>query len=122
MQTLSGAVTFVDALDATGFAGTNGSQNVYATAAQAASPIESSGTLSDFMVNTGTAASSGAVVLTVLKNGSPTPITCTIPSGASSCSDSTHTAAVTPSATIAVEIQNSSGNFVRNVAWAAQLG
>lgn len=115
-------MTFVDALDTTGYAGTAGSQNVYASATEAASPVPIAGTLSNFSVHTGTAVSGGNLILTVLKNGIATSITCTIASGTSSCSDSTDTVALTTAATIAVEIQNSSGNFVRNVAWTAQLG
>jgi hypothetical protein len=116
-------VTFVDALDTTGFSGTAGSQNVYPSAGEAASPVPVAGTLSHFSVHTGTLVSGGSVVLTVLKNGVATQLTCTIASGSSSCSDSTpaDNATLTTANTIAVEIQNSSGNFVRNVAWTAQL-
>ena len=58
----------------------------------------------------------------MLKNGVVTAVKCTIASGASSCSDSTDTVSFTTSDTIAVEIQNGSGTFVRNVAWTGQLG
>jgi hypothetical protein len=49
-------------------------------------------------------------------------VKCTIASGASSCTDLTDTVSFTTSDTIAVEIQNGSGTFVRNVAWTGQLG
>jgi hypothetical protein len=114
-------VTFVDALDTTGFSGTAGSQNVFPSAAEAASPVPISGTLSNFSVHTGTTVSGGSLILTVLKNGVATSITCTIAGGSSSCSDATHTVTLTTANTIAVEIQNGSGGFVRNVSWTAQL-
>jgi hypothetical protein len=115
-------VAFVDALDTTGFAGTAGSQNVYATAGEAASPVPIAGTLSNFSVHAGSGIAASGVTLTLLKNGSATSVTCTISSGGSACSDSSHTVSLTTSDVIAVKIQNGTGTFVRNVAWTAQLG
>jgi hypothetical protein len=114
-------LTFVDALDTTGFVGTVGSQNVFPSASEAASPVPITGTLSNFSVHTGTNVSGGPLVLTVFKNGVATSMACTIASGGSSCSDSSTTITVTTANTIAVRIENNSGNFVRNVAWTAQL-
>ena len=121
-QSVTGAVVFVDALDTTGFSGTAGSQNVYSTAAEAASPVAVAGPLTDFSAHAGSAVGGSGVTLTVLKNGSATSVTCTIASGASSCTDSTHSVSFTTTDTIAVQIQNSTGTFVRNVAWTGQLG
>jgi hypothetical protein len=108
-------------LDTTGYSGTGGSQNVYSTAAQAASPLPVGGTLGTFVAHAGSPVAASGVTLTVLRNGSPTSVTCTIAAGQSSCSDVTHTVAVAASDTVAVEIQNGSGTFVRNVAWVAQV-
>jgi hypothetical protein len=121
-QSLTGAVAFVDALDTTGFAGTAGSQNVFPSAAEAASPVPISATLSDFRAHAGSAVGGSGVTLTVMKNGTATSITCTIPSGSSSCTDSSDTVAFTTADVIAVRIQNGTGTFVRQVAWTAQLG
>jgi hypothetical protein len=121
-QSVTGAVTFVDALDTTGFAGTAGSQNVFTTAGEAASPVPIDGTLSHFSAHAGSAVGGSGVTLTLLKNGSATTITCTIASGGSACSDSTHSVTLTTSDVIAVRIANGTGTFVRNVAWTAQLG
>ena len=115
-------MAFVDALDTTGFSGTAGSQNVFATAGEAASPVAVAGPLTDFSAHAGSAVSGTGVTLTVLKNGSATAVKCTIASGASSCTDSTDTVSFAITDTIAVEIQNGSGTFVRNVAWTGQLG
>jgi hypothetical protein len=119
---VTGAVAFVDALDTTGFAGTAGSQNVFSSASEAASPVPISGTLGNFSAHAGSSVGGTGVTLTLLKNGSVTAITCTIASGASACSDGTHTVALTTSDVIAVRISNNTGTFVRNVAWTAQLG
>jgi hypothetical protein len=119
---VAGAVTFVDKLDTTGFIGTAGSQNVFATASEAASPVANAGSFTGFSASAGSAVGGSGVTLTVLKNGSATSVTCTIASGASSCTDSTHTASFAVTDTIAVEIQNATGTFVRNVAWTGQLG
>ena len=80
------------------------------------------GTLTGFSAHAGSAVGGSGVTLTVLKNGSATTITCTIASGNSSCTDSSHTATFGASDTIAVKIQNATGTFVRNVAWTGQLG
>jgi hypothetical protein len=119
---VTGAVTFVDQFDTTGFIGTAGSQNVYVSASEAASPVPIDGPLSNFTAHAGSAVSASGVTLTFVKNGNPTTITCTIPAGGSSCSDSTHTVTLATTDVIAVRIQNSTGTFVRNVAWTAQLG
>jgi len=119
VQSIGGSVTFVDTADANGFIAASGSQNVYPTAGQAASPIPISGTLSGFTVDTGTA-TAGSVTLTLFDDGSATAITCTITTGQSTCSSGV-TVALTTSDTISVKIQNASGSFVRNVVWTAQL-
>ena len=119
---VNGTVSFVDALDTTGFAGTAGSQNVFPSAAEAASPVPIDGTLSKFQAHVGSAVGGSGVTLTVLKNGSATTITCAIAIGNSSCTDSTHTVSLTTTDVIAVRIQNATGTFVRQVAWTAQLG
>jgi hypothetical protein len=120
-QSVTGAVAFVDALDTTGYAGTAGSQNVFATADEAASPVSIDGTLSHFRAHVGSAVGGGGVTLTLLKNGTATALTCAIPSGNSSCSF-TAPVPVTTSDVIAVLIANATGTFLRQVAWTAQLG
>ena len=119
---MTGAVAFVDALDTTGYAGTAGSQNVFASAAEAASPVPVAGTLSNFSAHAGSSVGASGVTLTLLKNGSATGVTCTISSGGSSCSDGTHSVSLLATDVIAVRIDNNTGTFVRNVAWTAQLG
>jgi hypothetical protein len=95
---------------------------VFSSAAEAASPVPISATLSSFRAHAGSAVSGSGVTLTVMKNGTATAITCTIASGAASCTDSSDSVAFTTSDVIAVRIQNGSGTFVRQVAWTAQLG
>ena len=119
---VTGAVTFVDRLDTTGFIGTTGSQNVFATAREAASPVAIAGSFTGFSATAGSAVGGGGVTLTLLKNGIATSVACTIASGASSCTDSIDTASFAATNTIAVEIQNGTGTFVRNVSWTGQLG
>jgi hypothetical protein len=119
---VTGAVTFVDQSDTTGFIGTAGAQNVYPSASEAASPVPIDGPLSNFTAHAGSAVGASGVTLTLLKNGSVTTITCTIPSGGASCSDTTHTVTLATTDVIAVRIENATGTFVRNVAWTAQLG
>ena len=80
------------------------------------------GPLTDFSAHAGSAVSGTGVTLTVLKNGSATAVKCTIASGVSSCTDSTEPVSFAITDTIAVEIENGSGTFVRNVAWTGQLG
>ena len=121
-QTVHGSVVFVDALDTTGYSATGGSQNVFATAPEAASPLTVVGTLSGFSAHAGSAVGTGGVTLTVFADGSATTVTCTIPSGSLSCTDSTHTASFSAGDTIEVRIQNPTGAFVRNVAWTAVIG
>jgi hypothetical protein len=105
----------------TGYAGTAGSQNVYATAAEAASPLPIDGTLSHFRAHAGSAVGGGGVTLTLLKNGVATALTCAITAGNSSCTV-TASVSVTTADVIAVQIANATTTFVRNVAWTAQLG
>jgi hypothetical protein len=121
-QSVSGDVVFVDALDTTGYAGTAGSQNVYVSAGEAASPVPIAGTLRNFSAHAGSSVASAGVTLTVMKNGSATSVTCTIPNAGSSCTDTSDTVALATSDVIAVKIQNGSGTFVRDVSWTAQLG
>jgi hypothetical protein len=99
----------------------SGSQNVYPTASQAASPVPIAGSLTNLSVHVGSAVAGSGVTVTVLKNGVATALSCTIASGNSSCSDSAHSVSLLTTDVIAVEIDNATGGFVRNVAWTAQL-
>jgi hypothetical protein len=45
----------------------------------------------------------GAVKLTLVVNGSASALTCTVPAGASTCSDTTHTVAITAGSEVAFE-------------------
>jgi hypothetical protein len=65
-------------------------------------PMIVAGTLSHFTVSFGSAVNTNTV-LVLEKNGSPTGITCTVPAGGKSCSDTTHTATFAPSETVLVQ-------------------
>lgn len=118
---ISGVVTFVDALDTTGFTGIGGEANVTTTAAAAGSEIPSDGTIASFRGRLPAAPGGSGVVFTLFKNGTATAVTCTIAAASTSCTDSTNTLAVAAGDTIAVRIANSSGTFLRHVRWTARL-
>jgi hypothetical protein len=112
-------VTFVDPQDGSGFIGVGGEANVASSASDAGSPISVSATLTGFRARL-SAAASGSVVFTLFVNGSATSVTCTIPSGQTTCSDTTHTVGLVPGNAVAVSITNSSG-LLRHVRWSAEL-
>jgi hypothetical protein len=118
---ISGVVAFVDPLDTTGFIGDAGIPNLAGTAAEAGSPIAAGGTASNFRGHVGSAVGAGGIVLTLYLNGSATAISCSIPSGSSSCSDLTHTVAVSAGDVIAVQLTNSTGTLLREVRWTTEL-
>jgi hypothetical protein len=71
------------------------------------------GTLSNFTFKT-SAVTSKAWTVTVFKNGAATAITCTVASGAQTCSDSTHSVAFAVTDQIQVQVTysgNGGGGF-----------
>jgi Flp pilus assembly pilin Flp len=76
-----------------------GAANMSQTTTNGQFTITAATTLSNFSVTLGSACTSGGdscsatLTITVMKNGSPTGITCSIPAGSTTCSDTTHTAA-----------------------------
>jgi hypothetical protein len=113
----------VDALDTDGFVGLGVSPNVADSAAGGASELGVGGNLSHFTVDIGSVSgATGAVTVTVLKNGVATAATCSIAAGSTSCADTTDTVTFVATDTIAVEIQNASGVFLVNVTWTAGFG
>jgi len=113
----------VDALDTDGFVGLGISPNVAASADAGGTQLGVGGNLSHFTVNIGSVSgATGAVTVTVFKNGVATAATCSIAAGSTSCADTTDTVAFAATDKIAVEIQNASGVFLVNVAWTAGYG
>jgi hypothetical protein len=114
-------VTFVDRLDATGFSGVGGAQNVAGTAGEAGSPLPTGGTVANFEARAGSTVGGSGVVFTLFKNGAATAATCTIAAGGSTCTDASDTITYSAGDTIAVRIQNNSSGFIRDARWAATL-
>ena len=93
--------------------------------ANVAFPVQSAGTLSHFQVKLQLAVGlGGSLTFSVLNNGAPTGVTCTVSAGLTSktCSDVTHTASFSPGETLAVAITQASAPTVSIVGWAAQYG
>ncbi|HEX4520407.1 MAG TPA: hypothetical protein VH063_12570 [Gaiellaceae bacterium] len=118
---LSGVVGFLDPLDATGFIGEGGISNLAPTAAEAGSPVASAATVSGFRGRVGSAVGGGGVVLTLYLDGSATAVSCSIPSGSTSCTDSAHSVSISAGDVIAVQLANSTGTLLREVRWTAEL-
>ena len=117
---ISGAVTFVDPTETSGFIGVGGEANLVGTAADAASEIPAAGTFSGFRGHLTTPAGDIPVTFTLFVNGSATGVTCSITVAASSCVDNTHTAAVSAGDVVAVQVVKP-GGLLRNVRWSARL-
>jgi hypothetical protein len=83
-----------------------------------ATPMIQAGNLSHFTAHF-TANVSKSTVLVVEKNGANTAITCTVASGANTCSDNTHTIAFAASDTILVHATYSGPNTGTNPSWIA---
>jgi hypothetical protein len=118
---IGGSVTFVDRLDATGFSGLGGAQNVAIAAGEAGSPLPTAGTVSDFQARAGSTVGGSGVVFTLFKNGAATAATCTVAAGGSTCTDTSDTITFAADDVIAVRIQNNSSGFIRDARWAATL-
>jgi hypothetical protein len=88
---------------ATNYFGVGGTVNG-ATLAEAETTMPAGGTLSNFEGRTAAALSSGSVTFKVFKNGVETTVTCAIPSGQRTCTDSTHSVTFTAGDTLAVEV------------------
>ena len=100
--------------DTTGYIGLGGTQNVFATPAQGASVLPSAGSILDF---TGYGfGPTGNVTLTLVKNGAPTTLSCTLSANASTSScTAAGSESFSAGDSITVRIQNTSGSLVRNV-------
>ncbi len=118
---IGGAIAFVDKLDTSGFSGLGGAQSVSPTAGEAGSPLAAGGVVTGLDGRAGSAVGGSGVTITLFKNGSATAATCTITSGGTSCTDSTHSVTFSTGDLIAVQIQNASASFVRMVRWSAAL-
>jgi hypothetical protein len=116
---IAGVVTFVDPLDAAGFIGVGGEQNLTSSAGDAASPVTYAGTVGGFTARL-PAAAVGDVVFTLFVNGAATPVTCTIAATQTGCTDASHTTPISIGDTVAVGLTNGSG-LLRHVRWAASL-
>ena len=81
-------------------------------------PLPVAGTLAHFTVHFATSVSANTV-LVVQKSGVNTAITCTVPKGASACSDTTHTAAFAATDTLLVHASYSGLNAATGPAWSA---
>jgi hypothetical protein len=82
----------------------------------AATSMFVAGTLSNFTVHLSVAVTK-ARTFVVSKNGTNTAITCTIAAAATTCTDSTHTAAFAASDTILVTASYSGSNNATNPTW-----
>ncbi len=123
INALAGGASFVDALDTDGFVGLGVVDNVGASAGAAGTELGVGGNLSHLAVSIGSVSgATGAVTVTVFKNGVATTATCSIAAGSTSCVDSTDTVAFVATDKIAVEIQNASGVFLVNISWTAGYG
>jgi len=117
---ISGSVTFVDPLDATGFIGIGGAANLASTVTGAGSQTPAAGTVSGFRGHLTAPATGTGVVFTLYVNGNATAVTCSIPAGQVACVDGAHTVALAAGDTIAVGITNASG-LLRHVSWSSKL-
>jgi len=81
-------------------------------------PLIQAGALSHFTVHFAAPVSTNTV-LTVQKNGTNTEVACTVPKGANTCSDATHTAVFVASDTVLVHASYSGLNSATNPSWIA---
>jgi hypothetical protein len=68
------------------------------------------GTVSNLEVKTSVGIAGGTIVVTVLRNGAATGITCTVAVSATTCNDSTDSQAFSAGETIAFEVVNNSAS------------
>lgn len=88
-------------------------------------PLPVAGTISNFYFHTqGASATTAITPITLFVNGVATNITCNVPSGGSSCSDTTHTATITAGQAVTVENAGTAGanDIMNGVSWSAQIG
>jgi hypothetical protein len=112
---IGGGVDFIDPLDASGYVSLGRTGILAAAASDIGSVMPTDGTLSSLNVHLIHA--SGSVDVTVYVNGAATSMTCTVAAADSTCADTTNTAAITASDTIAVLIENTDGVAVTNFSW-----
>jgi hypothetical protein len=96
---------------------------VLATDANAAGTLPMSGTLSVLDATVDNFAS-GTVVVTVVRNGVATSVTCTLTGGGSgneTCTVPNSSLAISPGDTLSLQVANNSGTFLRDIRWSADI-
>ncbi len=117
---IAGALDFIDASETTAYLPLGASAQAATTHAMGESVLPIAGTVRNLRV-TATPHGSGSIVVTVLRNGATTPVSCTIAAPATDCSDSLDTQGFVAGDRITVSVGNGTGDYIRFVRWTAQF-
>jgi hypothetical protein len=114
-----GGTDFIDAADTTGYISLGGGQ-LAPSSATGGAPLPLGGTLRGLRVTASPDAPSGKITFGVRRNGTVTPVGCTITAPATSCTDVTDTQTFSAGERLSVYVTNATGGAVRYARWTAR--
>ncbi|WP_323376673.1 SH3 domain-containing protein [Streptomyces smaragdinus] len=115
---LTGLVSFVDTGETDGFVGASGQANLGASADEVATPLPAAGHIRTLRVEAGESAQ--GITVTVVRNGTPTALTCTTDATGTCTATVGVPIAFAAGDTVAAEVEHLTGDL-RDVRWSTVL-